>query len=86
VHPHDEDLLVVRAIEDSNLAAMPSFSSPTPCFFLTMPALKAGSKSLASVTCEPGFTRNGSMNCAIRFVMSSLMQHIVGSPARSPET
>ena len=50
---------------------MPSFSSPTPSFFLSMPALNAGSKSFASFTLEPGVTRNGSMKFAIRLVMSS---------------
>ena len=55
---------------------MPSLSSPTPSFFFWMPALKAGSKSFASFTREPGLTRNGSMNREIRFVMSSGMSVI----------
>jgi hypothetical protein len=38
--------------------------------------LKAGSKSFASFTLEPGLTRNGLMNRAIRFVMSSGMSVI----------
>ena len=52
---------------------MPSSSSPTPSFFFSMPALKAGSKSFASFTFDPGVTRNGSMNRAIRFVISALI-------------
>jgi hypothetical protein len=55
---------------------MPSLSSPTPSFFFWIPALKAGSKSVASFTFEPGVTRSGSMNRAIRFVMSSAMSVI----------
>ncbi len=38
-----------------------------------MPALKPGSKSLASVTFEPGVTRNGAMNSVIRLRLSSGM-------------
>ena len=52
---------------------MPSLSSPTPSFFFSMPALNPGSKSFASFTFDPGVTRNGSMNRAIRFVISALM-------------
>src|SRR6185312_6872442 len=52
---------------------MPSFSRPTPSFFFSIPALKAGSKSFARVTLDPGVTRNGLMKRAIRLVMSSAM-------------
>ena len=33
---------------------MPSFSSATPSFFFSIPALNAGSKSFARFTFEPG--------------------------------
>jgi hypothetical protein len=53
---------------------MPSFNSAAPSFFFLIPAWKAGSKSFASFTLEPGLTRNGSINRAIRFVMSSAIE------------
>jgi hypothetical protein len=55
----------------SNL--MPSFKRSTPSVFFSIPALKPGSKSLASFTLEPGLTRNGSMNRAICLDMSLAM-------------
>jgi hypothetical protein len=45
----------------------------TPSSFFSIPVLKPGSKSLASFTLETGLTRNGSMNRAIHFEMSSAM-------------
>src|SRR3954471_24521703 len=56
---------------------MPSLSSEAPSFFFSMPALKAGSKSSARVTLDPGVTRNGSMKRAIRLVMSSAMSLVL---------
>ena len=60
--------------------AMPSFNSSTPSFFFLTPASKAGSKSFASFTLEPGFTRNGSMKRAIRFSMSAIQISSRSSP------
>jgi hypothetical protein len=56
----------------SESSSIPLFNSSTPSFFFLTPALKAGSKSFASFTLEPGSTRNGSMKRAIRFSISDI--------------
>jgi hypothetical protein len=45
---------------------MPVCSSSTPSFFLRKSALYPGSKSFARFTFDPGLTRRGLMNFAMR--------------------
>ena len=60
----------------SDSSRTPSSSSATPSFFFLTPALNDGSKSLPSLTFDPGLTRNGSMNSAARFCLSLMSSAI----------
>ena len=59
-------------------ARSPPRAAPVPCFFESIPFLNAGSKSLASVTFEPGSTLNGSTNSAIRFSRMAICSSSAG--------